>query len=131
MEMNFHWVLISLWLSASASGDVQLKSNQPAKRHQRSIDTLKCVGLHCNVRYSRRDLTKRGSSARGVGPRTTGEQSKESAKKTPLAISFLGSFLKLMTRGLLKRIVLPAIVRLEDTKRARQAEKLIKITRAQ
>ena len=48
--------------------------------------------------------------------------------------SFLGLFLKLLTRGFLKKITLPAIVRTsitEDYKKAKRIEKLNKITRVQ
>ena len=48
--------------------------------------------------------------------------------------SFLGLFLKLLTRGFLKKIALPAIVRTgitEDYEKAKQIEKLNKITRVQ
>ena len=48
--------------------------------------------------------------------------------------SFFGLFLKLLTRGFLKNIALPAIVRTgitEDYKKAKRIEKLNKITRVQ
>ena len=48
--------------------------------------------------------------------------------------SFFGLFLKLLTRGFLKKIALPAIVRTgitEDYEKAKQIEKLNKITRVQ
>ena len=48
--------------------------------------------------------------------------------------SFLGLFLKLLTRGFLKKIALPAIVRTgitEDYPKAKRIEKLNKITRVQ
>ena len=48
--------------------------------------------------------------------------------------SFLGLFLKLLTRGFLKKIALPAIVRTgvtKDYEKAKQIEKLNKITRVQ
>ena len=48
--------------------------------------------------------------------------------------SFLGLFLKLLTRGFLKKIALPAIVRTgitEEYKKAKRIEKLNKITRVQ
>ena len=47
---------------------------------------------------------------------------------------FLGLFLKLLTRGFLKKIALPAIVRTgitEDYEKAKRIEKLNKITRVQ
>ena len=47
---------------------------------------------------------------------------------------FLGLFLKLLTRGFLKKIALPAIVRTgitEEYKMAKRIEKLHKITRVQ
>ena len=48
--------------------------------------------------------------------------------------SFFGLFLKLLTRGFLKKIALPAIVRTsitEDYEKAMRIEKLNKITRVQ
>ena len=48
--------------------------------------------------------------------------------------SFLGLFLQLLTRGFLKKIALPAIVRTgisEDYEKAKRIEKLNKITRVQ
>ena len=48
--------------------------------------------------------------------------------------SFLGLFLKLLTRGFLKKIALPAIVRTgitEDNEKAKRIEKLNQITRVQ
>ena len=48
--------------------------------------------------------------------------------------SFLGLFLKLLTRGFLKKIALPAIVRTgitEDYQKAKRIEKLNQITRVQ
>ena len=48
--------------------------------------------------------------------------------------SFFGLFLKLLTRGFLKKIALPAIVRTgitEDYQKAKRIEKLNKITRVQ
>ena len=48
--------------------------------------------------------------------------------------SFFGLFLKLLTRGFLKKIALPAIVRTsitEEYKKAKRIEKLNKITRVQ
>ena len=48
--------------------------------------------------------------------------------------SFLGLFLQLLTRGFLKKIALPAIVRMgvsEEYEKAKRIEKLNKITRVQ
>ena len=48
--------------------------------------------------------------------------------------SFLGLFLKLLTRGFLKKITLPAIVRTgipEDYEKGKRIEKLNQITRVQ
>ena len=143
--MKFCWVLTSLAMSLSAgsSKNDQLKP-APTKmvriRNQRSISTLNCIGLQCNVRYSTDPIATKTSTT--VRPRTT-TQSKGDAKETQPSKNFetkdekfsvIGTFFKVVTRGLLKKIALPAIVRLsmaEDSQRGRRAKKLVKITRAQ
>ena len=135
-KMNFRWVLISLniFVLAAASGSSWPSGEfKPTKRHQRSIYSLKCIGLHCNL--IDRTARKTGSSTPRTteeGAKKTGQRKDKGAKETSLTISFAGSFLKLLTRGLLKKIVLSAVMRMEEKgKRARRAEKLFNITRAQ
>ena len=143
--MKFCWVLtfLAMSLSVGSSKNDQFKP-APTKtvriRNQRSISTLNCIGLHCNVRYSTDPIAAKTST--NVRPRTT-TQSKRDAKETQPSKNFeakdekfsvIGTFFKLVTRGLLKKIALPAIVRLsmaEDSQRGRRAKKLVKITRAQ
>ena len=141
--MRFGRILISLvvLLSVGSSAHVQFKP-VPTKavrmRNQRSIYALKCIGLHCNVGSRADPVAAKENESTMVQPRTI-VQRKESAKETQASkkeekISVIGSFFKLVTRGLLKKIALPAIVRLsmaEDSKRTRRAKKLVKITRAQ
>ena len=143
--MKFGWVLTSLAMSLSvgSSKNDQLKP-APTKtvriRNQRSFSMLNCRGSHCNVRYSTDPIAAKTSTTVST---TTTTQSKEDAKEKQISKNFeaknekfsvIGTFFKLVTRGLLKKIALPAIVRLsmaEDSQRGRRAKKLVKITRAQ
>ena len=143
--MKFGWVLtlLAMSLSVGSSKNDQFKPS-PTKtvriRNQRSMFTLNCIGLQCNVRYSPDPIAAKTSTT--VRPRTT-TQSKEDATEAKPSKNFeakdkkfsvIGTFFKLVTRGLLKKIALPAIVRLsmaEDSQRGRRAENLVKITRAQ
>ena len=129
--MNIVWILISLIVSlseASPNAKVRFKP------------TFKCFGLLCKVGYSSTAAAKEQTARGTIGPRTIA-QSKVGAKETdPCGVkerrtSFIGTFFKLVTRGLLKKVALPAIVRMsmraEESERAKRAGKLIKITRAQ
>ena len=142
--MKFGWILISvpmLLLSMGSGANVQIKpvpTKASRMRNQRSIYALECIGLHCSVGSSRDFVAGKVNASTMVQPRRTVPR-KESAKERQASkkdeqISVIGTFLKLLTRGFLKKIALPAIVRLsmpEDSKMARRAKKLVKITRAQ
>ena len=133
-EMNIVWILISLIVSLSEASP---------SANSRFKPTFKCFGLLCNVKHSSTDPTaaaKAQTASGTIRPRTIAP-SKVGAKETdPCGVkerrtSFIGSFFKLVTQGLLKKVALPAIVRMsmraEESERAKRAGKLIKITRAQ
>ena len=139
--MKFGWILISvpmLLLSIGSGANVQIKpvpTKASRMRNQRSIYALECIGLHCSVGSSR-DFVAAGkvNASTTVQPRRKESAKERQASKKDEQSSVIGTFLKLVTRGFLKRIALPAIVRLsmpEDSEMARRAKKLVKITRAQ
>ena len=138
--MKFGWILISvpmLLLSMGSGANVQIKpvpTKASRMRNQRSIYALECIGLHCSVGSSRDFVAGKVNASTTVQPRRKESAKERQASKKDEQISVIGTFLKLLTRGFLKKIALPAIVRLsmpEDSEMARRAKKLVKITRAQ
>ena len=93
-EMKFGWLLICLQVSLSEESSSKNEKSQAGVklRNQRTGSSNTDLGT-----------TAQESLLTEVKPTTTGQDEKVSA---------IGIFLKLITRGLLKKIALPAIVRL-------------------
>lgn len=156
--MKFEWLLIPVLLrfsEGSRGNNEFISKTKTVKMRNQNTDgrRFNCFGLHCNVLRFHREQ-KAAKTARA-----TSGQNREGTKETqqPLKllkldegrketteggfaegkeknISGIGMFLKLVTRGLLKNIALPAIVRLSLVKggqEARTVEKMNQMTRVQ
>ena len=158
--MKFEWLLIPVLLrfsEGSRGNNEFISKTKTVKMRNQNTDGRKfnCLGLHCNVLRFQREQ-KAAKTVKLTTARATSGQNREGTKETlkllklaegrkettkgSLAegkeknISGIGMFLKLVTRGLLKNIALPAIVRLSLVKggqEARTVEKMNQMTRVQ
>ena len=161
--MKFEWLLIPVLLrfsEGSRGNNEFISKTKTVKMRNQNTDGRKfnCLGLHCNVLRFHREQ-KAAKTVKLTIARATSGQNREGTKETqqPLKllkleegrketikggcaegkeknISGIGMFLKLVTRGLLKNIALPAIVRLSLVKggqEARTVEKMNQMTRVQ
>ena len=102
-DMKLRWVLTSIIVSFPA--EQKALPTMPGVKtgnNQQATHSFNCIGLHCNIGIRGRAITT------STPPPTT---TPNSQSKMPKA-SVIQTFLKLLTRGLLKKIALPAILRM-------------------
>ena len=127
-DMKLSWVLTSIIVSLPA--EQKALPTMPGVKtgnNQQATNSFSCIGLHCNIGINQ--LRGRATTTSKPPPTTTPRsQSKEEKPKA----SVIRTFLKLLTRGLLKKIALPAILRMASKGEQSGTEKRIqKLTRIQ
>ena len=127
-DMKLRWVLTSIIVSLPA-GQNALPTMPEVKtgNNQQATNSFNCIGLHCNIgiHQIRGRATKTSKPPPITTPRS---QNKEEEPKA----SVIRTFLKLLTRGLLKKITLPAILRMASKGEQSGTEKRVQtLTRIQ
>ena len=124
-DMKLSWVLTSIIVSFPA--EQKALPTMPGVKignNQQATNSFNCIGLHCNIGIRGRAAT----TSKPLPSTTPRSQSKEEKPKA----SVIRTFLKLLTRGLLKKIALPAILRMASKGEQSGTEKRIqKLTRIQ
>ena len=134
--MKLSWVLTSIIVSLPA--EQKALPTMPGVKtgnNQQATNSFNCIGIHCNIGINQ--LRGRATTTSKPPPTTTPKppptttprsQSKEEKPKA----SVIRTFLKLLTRGLLKKIALPAILRMASKGEQSGKEKRVsKLTRIQ
>ena len=123
--MKLSWVLTSIIVSFPA--EQKALPTMPGVKtgnNQEATKSFNCIGLHYNIGIRGRAAT----TSKPLPSTTPRGQSKEEKPKA----SVIRTFLKLLTRGLLKKIALPAILRMASKGEQSGTEKRIqKLTRIQ
>ena len=121
--MKLSWVLTSIIVSFPAEQKaLQTMPGVKTGNNQQATNSFNCIGLHCNIG---------GRATKTSKPPSTTTQSSQRKEEKPKA-SVIRTFLKLLTRGLLKKIALPAILRMASKGEQSGKEKRIqKLTRIQ
>ena len=127
-DMKLSWVLTSIIVSFPA--EQKALPTMPGVKignNQQATNSFNCIGLHCNIGI----YQIRGRAITTSKPPPTTTPRGQSKGEKPKA-SVIRTFLKLLTRGLLKKIALPAILRMASKGEQSGTEKRIqKLTRIQ
>lgn len=127
-DMKLSWVLTSIIVSFPA--EQKALPTMPGVKtgnNQQATNSFNCIGLHCNIGI----YQIRGRATTTIKPPPTTTPRSQSKEEKPKA-SVIRTFLKLLTRGLLKKIALPAILRMASKGEQSGTEKRIqKLTRIQ
>ena len=122
--MKLSWVLTSIFVSFPA--EQKTLPTMPGN-NQEATNSFICIGLHCTIGI----YQIRGRAITTSKPPPTTTPMSQSKEEKPKA-SVIRTFLKLLTRGLLKKIALPAILRMASKGEQSGTEKRIqKLTRIQ
>ena len=126
--MKLRWVLTSIIVSLPA--EQKALPTMPGVKtgnNQQATNSFNCIGLHCNIGIHQ----LRGRATTTSKPPLTTTPRSQSKEEKPKA-SVIRTFLKLLTRGLLKKIALPAILRMASKgEQSGKEKKLQKLTRIQ
>ena len=118
-DMKLSWVLTSIIVSFPA--EQKALPTMPGNNHE-ATNSFNCIGFHCNIGI----YQIRGRATTTIKPPPTTTPMSQSKEEKPKA-SVIQTFLKLLTRGLLKKIALPAILRMASKGEESGTEKLTRI----